>query len=182
MATTERFQLGKIDLMTRSSQGETAVADFLEQELTPAEEMLYDAYRSDNFASYDIRKHESKQTAGRVAKRPLTPYRASLPEGQDPFVYIEEIGALAKSIFFAKPEIVVMEVATSSDPAAESINTRLRQFGRSFVNPLLITLDLLKMDDIEDGQLARCDEIRETISGLVMPSLVITAPELTKPR
>lgn len=176
--TAAELQLGDINLIPAKNDGhiadEALVADINN---SSAADVLDETYTS--YAAYEARKAHAAMIAGRVATPPYVPHETPTPDGHDPFVFVEQLKRVAKK-YGSKTEIVVMEVATASDNTAESIQNRLRKLDRDFVNPLLITLDLLPPSLVDEAQLERREQIRGTIAELGIPSLIIVGPQTNK--
>lgn len=138
---------------------------------TPAEAAVQAA--CDDFAAYEARK---VSIVGSLKPQPFMPKITHTPEGEDPISFVTEIKRVAKT-YGAKAEIVDMEDAIASSNAAENVNARLGRFSRNYVNPFLVTLDLLNAQDMDEAQRARRDGIHQTISGLIIRSIIVVGPE-----
>ncbi len=167
-------EVSRFTLIAQVLQGH---ADFQNSNHSAAEAAVRATH--DDFAAYETRKTSPGVISGRITCEPFVPIITTTPEGEDPFSFVEEISSIAKT-YLSKTEIIVMQEATASDKAAESVNARLVRFGRKWVNPFLITLDLLSSEDMNEAQLARRDGIRQTISGLLIPSLIVVSHEATQ--
>lgn len=104
------------------------------------------------------------------------PYEYNLPEDDGPDEFLADALAVART-YGSKVQTIDMAEVTASEDAAVRVEATLKQVCSRYVNPMLITIDLLPAS-ADTQQLERRDVIRASLSEFVIPSLIIVAPEV----